>query len=127
MTYFEIDGEELELKITWAGAKRLNDYFGGGEAGSMTVIEKALQGDMDTVPKIIQAATLHTGKKFTLNQIDQAVAQKVDSGEMDLYDLMNLTKEVVVDSFFYKRAVEKMMKVAGDPKAQKALKSFYEG
>lgn len=125
--YFEINGEEIELKITWEGAKRLNEHFGGGEAGALAVVGKALEGDLDTIPKVIQAATLHTGKRLPLTVIEKEIATKVDAEELDLYDLMVTVKEVVADSFFYKRAKDKMMSmVAGNEEQVKALESFYE-
>jgi len=122
--YFEIKGEEVELKITWEGAKRLNDYFGDGEAGALAVVGKALQGDLDTIPKVIQASTLHHGK-YSLKTIEEEIAGKVDNGELDLFDLMKMMKEVVADSFFYKRAMDKMMKMSGEDEMNQVLENFY--
>lgn len=122
--YFEIKGEEVELKITWEGAKRLNDYFGDGEAGALAVVGKALQGDLDTIPKVIQASTLHHGK-YSLKTIEEEIAEKVDNGELDLFDLMKMMKEVVADSFFYKRAMDKMMKMSGEDEMNQVLETFY--
>lgn len=123
--YLEINGEELELKITWEGAKRLNEYFGGGESGALAVVGMAMQGDLDTIPKVVQSATLHTGKRIPLTVIEKAIAEKVDNQELDLYDLMVMTKEVVADSFFYKRAKEKMMEMVGEDGQAQALENFY--
>jgi len=124
--YFEINGEEHELKITWEGAKRLNDYFGGEDGGAMAVIGHAIQGDLETIPKVIQSALMHTGKRFPLKTIEEELAKLVDGGKVDLYDLLKMSKEVVADSFFYKKAWEKMTKMTAENEAMSALEMFYE-
>lgn len=124
--YFEINGEELELKITWEGAKRLNDYFDGGEDGALAVVGKAIQGDLETIPKVVQCALLHTGKRFSLKTIEEAIAVQVDEEKVDLYDLMKMVKETVADSFFYKKAMNKMLQMNGEQGATQALEAFYK-
>lgn len=123
--YFEINGEEYELKITWEGAKRLNDYFGGDDGGAMAVIGHAIQGDLDTIPKVIQSALMHTGKRFPLKAIEEEIAKLVDEGELDLYDLLKMSKEVVADSFFYQKAWKKMTKMSAENEALSTLEDFY--
>lgn len=123
--YFEIDGKELELKITWEGAKRLNEHFGGEDDGAMAVVGKAIQGDLDTIPKVIQSALIHE-RRYPLKTIEDEIAKGVESGELDLFELMKLVKETVADSFFYKRAYNQMMKMAGDNEAKEALENFYK-
>lgn len=116
MATFEINGKEYELKITYKAVKHLNGQFKGG---SYEVIGKALSGDLDAFPKIVQAALIHTDEKFTQKDVEQAIEDAVDEESISLEDITAICNEVVTDSFFYKATVEKLMEK--NPEMKKAL------
>lgn len=116
MATFEIDGKEYELKLTYASVKKLNNVH---EGGSFELIGRALQGDFDTFPHIIHAALLHTGENFTLQDVENAIADLIEKEKLSFDDILRISNEVVTKSFFYGPTVEKLVKQ--NPEMRKAL------
>jgi|SRR6185312_7286576 len=116
MATFEINGKEHELKLTYAGVKRLNGLH---EGGSFELIGKALMGDLETFPHIVQAALLHTGEDYTLKAVEKAIDDAINAEKLDMQDILKLSNEVVTQSFFYRATVNKLM--AKDATAKAAL------
>lgn len=116
MANFEINGKEYELKLNYKAVQTLNKQFDGG---SYELIGKALQGDLDAFPKILHAALIHTGENLSKKSVEEAIENAVDSEELSLEGINSLCNDVVVDSFFYRATVEKLMKK--NPEMREAL------
>ena len=119
MVTFEIDGKEYELKLTYKSIKYLNGLF---EGGSYELIGKAIQGDLESFPKIVHAALFHTDENYALNTVEGRIEDLIDSGELSLEDVADICDKVVTQSFFYKATVDKMMR--NNPEMKKAIEQL---
>lgn len=119
MANFTINGKEHELKLTYKGVKKLNGLYDGG---AFAVLGKAMMGDLDTFPHIIQAALIHTDENYTLEAVEQAIDEAMDNESLDLDAIIRLSNEVVTQSFFYKATVNKLL--ADNKPAKKALEQL---
>ena len=119
MVTFEIDGKEYELKLTYKAIKYLNDKF---EGGSYELIGLAIQGDIDAFPLIVHAALFHTDENFSLKKIEETIENLIDSEKLSLEDITQICDKVVVQSFFYKKTVDKLMK--NNPEMKAALEQL---
>lgn len=116
---FEINGEEHELKITFDSVKHLNNLH---EGGAFSLIQKAIQGDIDTFVDVVYAGLFHTGKGFKRKDVKKTIEDGIMNEDIDL-DFINTTSYgVVADSFFYKKTVDKMFE--GDPEAKKQIEQL---
>lgn len=116
MARFEVAGKEYDLKLTFASVKHLNGLLQGG---SLELIGRAMTGDLDTFVNIVHAGLFHTGENFSLKAIEKAVEEAFEAEKIDMDYVLKVSNEVVTDSFFYKKTVEKLLK--NDPKAAKEL------
>lgn len=116
MATFTINEKEYELKLTFESVKRLNNAFDGG---SYDVIGRAISGDLDAFPTILQASLLHTGENFTKRAINKAIEDAFNAEELSLEDIQRIANEVVTDSFFYAPTVKKMAEQ--NPQLKQAL------
>ena len=121
MARFEINGKEYELKLNLDGVQYLNDLY---EGGSFEVIGKAIMGDLNTFPHLIHAALFHTGENFSLKDVKKAIDDAIQNEKLDLDGVIKLSNEIVTNSFFYKKTVEKLLKK--DERAKEALKILLE-
>src|SRR5690606_11476562 len=119
MAVFEIDGKEYELKLTYAGVRRLNNAF---EGGAYEVIGKALSGDLDAFPVIVHAALIHTGENFTQKTVDAQIEKMFEEGTLTFEDITKLSDKVVTQSGFFAPTVKKMMDK--NPEMKKALEQL---
>jgi len=119
MTLFEIDGKEYELKLTYKSIKYLNGLF---EGGSYELIGRAIQGDFDAFPKIVHAALFHTDENFSLATVESEIEKLIDEEKITLEDVTAICDEVVTQSFFYRKTVDKLME--NNPEMKKALKQL---
>jgi hypothetical protein len=119
MQMFEIKGEEHELKLTLQSVKYLNSLH---EGGGFALIQKAISGDIDTFISIVYAGLMHTEKGFKRKDVEAAVEEGIAEEKVDL-DLINrVSYEVVAESFFYKKTVDKIF--ASDPKAKEQIEKL---
>lgn len=118
---FVIGDKEYELKLTYESVKYLSGLY---EGGAMGVIGEALKGDLDTFEQIVHAGLFHAKERYTLKAIQKAIAVGFDKGLIDLNYVLKTGKAVVVDSFFFKTTVEKVLK--DDPEALKALENLID-
>ena len=116
MANFTINGKEHELKLTYTGVKYLNGVVGGN---ALEVVGQAMQGDLDIFPHVVAAALKHTGENYTLNDVEQAIELAVEEERLDFRGIMQVSNEVISESFFYKAIMAKMMSENKD--AKKAL------
>jgi len=107
MQTFEIDGKEYELKVSYKGIEYLNGKFEGGQH---EVIGRVLQSDLSAFPHIVHASLLHAGENIPFTKVKKRVEELINDGELSLDDIFKISDEVVLNSFFYKATVEKMMK-----------------
>lgn len=119
MATFTINEKEFELKLTYASVKKLNGLY---EGGSFELIGKAMMGDVDTFPHIVQAGLLHTGENYTLDAIETALGDAIEAEKMDMNDILKMSNEVITQSFFYKATVTKLM--SKDKAAKKQLEEL---
>ena len=119
MTIFEINGKEYELKLTYKSIKYLNGLF---EGGSYELIGRAIQGDLEAFPKIVHAALFHTEENFSLASIEDEIEKLINNEKLSLEDVTRICDEVVTQSFFYKKTVDKLMK--NNPEMKKALEQL---
>jgi len=116
MAFFEIDGKEYELKLTFKSIEYLDGQF---EGGSNAVIGLAIQGSLGSFPHIVHAGLFHTEENFSLSEIKDEIAKLIDEEKLTLEDVAKICDEVVTQSFFYKPTVDNMLK--NNPEAKKAL------
>lgn len=119
MATFKIDGKEHELKINYNGVKYLNAIY---EGGSYEMIGKAMMGDLEAFPYIVHAALKHTEQNYTLAAVEKALSEAMDAEELDMDAILKISNEVVTQSFFYKKTVEKLLK--DNKQAKKALEQL---
>lgn len=119
MATFEINGKEYELKLTFKAVRHLNGLY---EGGAYALIGKALMGDLDTFINIVHAGLLHTGENFKLKDIEETIEQLFDAEKLDQDAITKISNEVVVNSFFYAKTVDKLLK--DNPQAKKALETL---
>jgi hypothetical protein len=92
------------------------------EGGAYALIGKAIMGDLDAFVNIVHAALLHTGENFALKDIETAIEQLFEAKKLDQDSVTKICNEVVVNSFFYKKTVDKLLK--DNPQAKKALETL---
>ena len=119
MVTFEIDGKEYELKLTYKSIKYLNSKF---EGGSYELIGLAIQGDIEAFPLIVHASLFHTDENFSLKKIEETIENLIDNEKLSLEDITQICDKVVVQSFFYKKTVDKLMK--NSPEMKEALEQL---
>lgn len=119
MATFEINGKEYELKLTFKAVRHLNSLY---EGGAYALIGKALMGDIDTFINIVHAGLLHTGENFKLKDVECAIQQLFDEERLDQDTITKISNEVVSESFFYKKTIDKLLK--DNPQAKKALETL---
>src|SRR5690625_1288710 len=103
MTMFEIDGKEYELKLTYKSIKYLNGLFDGG---SYELIGKAIQGDIESFPKIVHAALFHTDENFALSTVEEQIEELVDSGKLSLDQIARICEGGGVRVTYCKSTIE---------------------
>jgi hypothetical protein len=119
MARFEVGGKEYELKLTYASVKHLNELFPGG---SLELIGKAMTGDLATFSLIVHAALFHTKQNFSIATVEEAIEDAFNAEKIDMDYVLKTSHEVVTESFFYKKTVDKLL--ANDPNAAKQLKAL---
>lgn len=119
MAHFEIEGKEYELKLTFDSIKYLNKVCPGG---SLELVGKAMTGDLEVFAHVIHAGLFHAGKNFSFAEIEAILGKAVEEEKLDLEYVLKVSKEVVVDSFFFKKIVKKLMK--DNPEALEQLENF---
>lgn len=113
---FIIGEKEIELKLTFQSVKYLSGIYDGG---AMALIGRALQGDIDTFVHIVHAGLFHAKERYTLKAVEAAINEGFEAERIDLGYVLRTGKDVVVDSFFFKATVQKLM--ANEPEAMRAL------
>lgn len=119
MATFEINGKEYELKLTFKAVRHLNGLY---EGGAYALIGKAIMGDLDAFVNIVHAALLHTGENFKLKDVEAAIEQLFEEEKLDQDSVTKICNDVVTNSFFYKKTVDKLLK--DNPQAKKALETL---
>lgn len=119
MKTFEINNEEHELKLDLKSVQYLNGLH---EGGAFVLIQKAIQGDIDTFIEIVYAGLFHVNGGIKKKDILKAVEEGIANEKTDLDYINSTSYGVVAESFFYKRTVDKMFK--NDPDAKKQIEEM---
>lgn len=119
MNNFTIKNKEYELKLTYKALDILDGLY---EGGSYELIGRAMQGDFGLFPRLIHAGLIHTGKGFTIKDVEKEIESLVDNQELTLDNIAKISDAVVVQSFFYKDTVERIMK--DNPEMRKSLEKI---
>lgn len=119
MKTFEINDKEYELKLNLKSVQYLNGLY---EGGAFALIQKAIQGDIETFIDIAYAGLMHVEKGIKRKDVVKAVENGISNEEIDLDYINSTSYSVVADSFFYKKTVEKMFK--NDPDAKKQIEEM---
>lgn len=106
MANFTINGKEHELKLTYTGVKYLNGVVGGN---ALEVVGQVMQGDLETFPHVIAAALKYTGENYTLADVEQAIELAVEEERLDFRGIMQVSNEVISESFFFKATLANLM------------------
>lgn len=115
MITFEIEGKEYELKLNLKSVKYLNSLH---DEGGFMLIQKAISGDLDTYIDVVYAGLMHTGEGFTKKKVEKAIDEGIADEKLDLDEINRTMYNVVAESFFYKRTVEKLFAKDKEAKAQ---------
>ncbi|MBC1286888.1 hypothetical protein HB818_14075 [Listeria booriae] len=106
MAQFEINGKEYDLKLTFDSI----DYLNNDEGGALGLVGQVFTGDLKTYVKIVYAGLKHTGENFTYDDIRKEVEAQIEAEKLDLDKIMKDGNEIVANSFFYKKTVNKLLK-----------------
>lgn len=119
-TRFEIGGKEYELKFGLKAIKLIDET-----GGPFEFVQKAMQGGISDFVDVVYFALIHTNEGITHQTVQDEIERKLLAEELDFDDILKYNKEVVLNSFFFKKTVTKLM--AGMPEEQKeAFEKLYE-
>lgn len=116
MVFFEVEGKEYELKMTFKSVQHLNGLYQGG---AMEVIGKAFLQDLELFTRIVHAALFHTQMNFSYKTIEEEVEKKFDAEQLTTEYIQDVLNAMVLDHFFYRQMVEKVKKA--DKRMEAAL------
>lgn len=116
-TMFEIQGKEYQLKLDLKAIKYLNSAF---EGGAYELIGKCISGDLPTFELVVRAGLFHTKQGFTPDDVEEAIYEYIEAEKLDMDGMVRIMNAVVMESFFYKKTVNKILKQ--DPKAKATIK-----
>lgn len=115
METFVVNDKEHELKLTLKGVKYLNGLYDGG---GFMLIQKAISGDIDTYVDVIFAGLMHTEEGYKRKTVEEAIDKAIEEERLDLDSINRTMYSIVVDSFFYKKTMEKLFQNDKDAKKQ---------
>lgn len=116
MVFFEIDGKEYELKMTFKSVQHLNSLY---EGGALMVIGNAFMQDLNLFTHVIHAALFHTKENFSFKKIEEEIEARFDAEELSMEYIQKVLNSMVLEHFFYRKMVEKFKKT--DKKMAAAL------
>ncbi|MED2615418.1 hypothetical protein COF41_25565 [Bacillus toyonensis] len=119
-TRFEVKGKEHELKIGIEAIKLIDS-----NGGPFEFVQKAMQGGLEDFVDVIYYALIHTGEGITRKDIEEEIERQLLSEELSFDDILKVNKAVVLNSFFFKKTVNKLLASMGE-KEKKAFESLYE-
>lgn len=103
--YFEIEGKEHELKLTYKAIQEINKKYKGG---AQEVVSVAMLGDLEIFEDAIYFGLLHTEQGFTREKIQEALEKLMEKEILTQEYIKSVIKEVITDHFFYKATAQKM-------------------
>ncbi|HDR3899222.1 TPA: hypothetical protein QCO88_001728 [Bacillus cereus] len=119
-TRFEVKGKEHELKYGFEAIKLID-----GNGGPFEFVQKAMQGGLEDFVDVIYYALIHTGEGITRKDIEEEIERQLLSEELSFDDILKVNKAVVLNSFFFKKTVNKLLASMGEDQ-KKAFESLYE-
>lgn len=118
MARFEIDGTEYEVKITVPSIKEVNKLYDS----PLEFVGEVLSGSYEAFINVLYIGLMHTDKGFNRARVETEVEKKLNNQQLDLQTMMSLGYEVINESFFFKKTVNKLM--SGDPQARKQFENL---
>lgn len=112
-TRFEIGGKEYELKFGLKAIKLIDET-----GGPFEFVQKAMQGGISDFVDVVYFALIHTNEGITHQTVQDEIERKLLAEELDLDDVLKYNKAVVLNSFFFKKTVNKLL--AGMTEEQRA-------
>lgn len=103
-TRFEVKGKEYELKYGLEALKLIDK-----NGGSFEFVQKAMKGGFLDFVDVIYYALLHTGEGFTKKDVEKEIENKLQSEELTLDEILKINHAVVLNSFFFKKTVNKLL------------------
>ncbi|EOV9528745.1 MULTISPECIES: tail assembly chaperone [Bacillus cereus group] len=119
-TRFEVNGKEYELKYGLEAIKLIDE-----NGGPFEFVQKAMKGGIADFVDVIYYALIHTEEGITRKDIEEAVSQKLASEKLSFDDILKYNKAVVLNSFFFKKTVNKLLASMTEDQ-KKAFESLYE-
>ncbi|HDR7310281.1 MULTISPECIES: tail assembly chaperone [Bacillus cereus group] len=119
-TRFEVNGKEYELKYGFEAIKLIDS-----NGGAFEFVQKAMRGGLEDFVDVIYYALIHTGEGITRKDVEAEVERKLMSEELSFDDILKVNKAVVLNSFFFKKTVNKLLASMGEDQ-KKAFESLYE-
>ncbi|AWC29073.1 tail assembly chaperone [Bacillus cytotoxicus] len=119
-TRFEVNGKEYELKYGLEAIKLIDE-----NGGPFEFVQKAMKGGIADFVDVIYYALIHTEEGITRKDIEEAVSQQLASEKLSFDDILKYNKAVVLNSFFFKKTVNKLLASMTEDQ-KKAFESLYE-
>ncbi|MRD36510.1 hypothetical protein GH882_11160 [Bacillus thuringiensis] len=119
-TRFEVKGKEYELKYGFEAIKLIDS-----NGGPFEFVQKAMQGGLEDFVNVIYYALIHTGEGITRKDVEAEVERKLMSEELSFDDILKVNKAVVLNSFFFKKTVNKLLASMKEDQ-KKSFESLYE-
>lgn len=118
MATFEIDGKEHDLRIDFKAVQSINKQYDS----PMEFVGMTIAGNLDAIIDAVHAGLQHEKKGFNRTRVETEVQKKIEGEQMDLQQFMKLGYEVVSESFFYKKTVNKLLN--SDPEMKKQYEAL---
>ncbi|MDM5188616.1 tail assembly chaperone [Bacillus sp. DX4.1] len=119
-TRFEVKGKEYELKYGFEAIKLID-----GNGGPFEFVQKAMQGGISDFIDVVYYALIHTEEGITRKDVEAEIERQLSSEELSFDDILKVNKAVVLNSFFFKKTVNKLL-VGMEESQKKAFESLYE-
>lgn len=103
--FFEIEGKEYELKLTYKAISEINKKYKGG---AQEIVSVAMLGDLEIFEDAIYYGLLHTEQGFTREKIQVALEKLMEKQVLTQEYIKKVIQEVITDHFFYQATAQKM-------------------
>lgn len=119
-TRFAIKGKEYELKFCLQALKLLDE-----NGGPMQFVSQTMQGGVTNFTDVIYYALIHTNEGVTYEAVQQEIESLFENEKLDLDEILKYNKAVVLNSFFFKKTVTKLLATM-TAEQRKSFESLYE-
>ncbi|MEH7456319.1 tail assembly chaperone [Bacillus sp. JJ1127] len=103
-TRFEIKGKEYELKYGFEAIKLID-----ANGGPFGFVQKAMQGGFSDFIDVVYYALIYTQEGITRKDVEAEIERQLMAEELSFDDILKINKAVVLNSFFFKKTVTKLL------------------